>query len=314
MPYEVHFSHILYLIYMIGKQITLEFVFQALIIRNLMNKGYQSILNLFSGTTIKEKWIMDSGCSKHMTGKINMLSSLQHKDGGLVTFGDNNQCKVIAIGNVGQCKNPLIENILLVDGLRHNLLSISQLCDRGYKVLFDNMACYLYDLHMKNIIAMGRRERNIYVIDIHSVKNNICLITTNDELHLWHKRLGHINIKTISKLSKHELVKGIPKFTSKHIDLCKTCQLGKQVKTSFKSLDMISTKRPLELLHMDLFGPNRIPSISKNRYVFVIVDDFSKYTWVLFLKHKNEAYHEFVVFCKKIQNKKSITTITIRIN
>ena len=87
-----------------------------------------------------------------------MLSSLQHKDGGLVTFGDNNQCKVIAIGNVSQGKNPLIENVLLVDGLRHNLLSISQLCDRGYKVLFDNEACYLYDLHMKNIIAMGKRK------------------------------------------------------------------------------------------------------------------------------------------------------------
>src|SRR3954465_15835331 len=89
---------------------------------------------------------MDSGCSKHMTGKINMLSSLQHKDGGLVTFGDNNQCKVIAIGNVGQGKNSLIENVLLVDGLRHNLLSITQLCDKGYMVLFDNGACYLYVL------------------------------------------------------------------------------------------------------------------------------------------------------------------------
>ena len=69
-----------------------------------MKKGYQSLLNIFQVLTIKEKWIMDSGCSKHMTGKINMLSSLQHKDGALVTFGDNNQCKVIAIGNVGQVK------------------------------------------------------------------------------------------------------------------------------------------------------------------------------------------------------------------
>src|SRR3954470_22598670 len=100
--------NISYLICMIGKQIPLEFVFQTLIIRTLMKKGYQSLLNFFFQVpTIKEKWIMDSGCSKHMTGKINMLSSLQHKYGGLVTFGDNNQCKVIAIGNVGQGKNPL---------------------------------------------------------------------------------------------------------------------------------------------------------------------------------------------------------------
>src|SRR5436189_101232 len=66
---------------------------------------------------------------------------------------------------------------------------------------------------------MGKRERNIYVIDVHSIKNNTCLISTNDELHLWHKRLGHINIKIISKLSKNELIRGIPKFTSKNIDL-----------------------------------------------------------------------------------------------
>src|SRR3954465_14618795 len=297
---------------MIGRKIPWEFVFQALFIGPLIKKGTKVYCVSFQVPIIKEKWIMDSGCSKHMTGKINMLSSLQHKDGGLVPFGDNNQCKVIAIGNVGQGKNPLIENVLLVDGLRHNLLSISQFCDRGYKVLFDKDACYLYDLHIKNIIAMGKRERNIYVIDIHSVKNNTCLITTNDELHLWHKRLGHINIKTVSKLSKHELVRGIPKFTSKNIDLCEACQLGKQVKTSFKSLDMISTKRPLELLHMDLFGPSRIASINKNRYVFVIVDDYSRYTWVIFLKHKNEAYHEFTVFCKRVQNQKSTTIITIR--
>src|SRR3954465_9344816 len=116
---------------MIGRKIPWEFVFQALFIGPLIKKGYQSILNIFQVPIIKEKWIMDSGCSKHMTGKIDMLSSLQHKNSGLVTFSDNNQCKVIAIGNVGQGKNPLIENVLLVDGLKHNLLSISQLCDKG---------------------------------------------------------------------------------------------------------------------------------------------------------------------------------------
>src|SRR2546430_11030496 len=118
---------------------------------------------------------MQSGYSKHMTGKINMLSSLRHKDGGLVTFGDNNQGKIIAIGDVGQGKNPLIENVLLVDGLRHNLLSISQLCDKGYKVLFDMNACHLYDSDMTNIIAKGYRKNNIYII-------NISLKEINDEL------------------------------------------------------------------------------------------------------------------------------------
>ena len=68
------------------------------------------------------------------------------------------------------------------------------------------------------------------------------------------------------------------------------CAKGKLVKSSFKSKDMISTSRPLELLHMDLFGPISIPSLSKKKYVYVIVDDFSRYTWTLFLQYKEEAF------------------------
>src|SRR5205809_3850645 len=158
--------NILFLNYMIGRQIPLEFVFQTLIIRTLMKKGYQNLLHIFQVPTIKKKLIMNSGCSKHMMGKIILLSSLQHKNGGLVTFGDNNQCKLIGVGNIGQGKNPLIENVLLVDGLTHNLLSISQLCDKGYKVLFDKNACHLYDLDMTNVIAKGYRKSNIYMINI----------------------------------------------------------------------------------------------------------------------------------------------------
>src|SRR5438270_11573220 len=157
--------NILFLIYMIGRQIPLEFVFQTLIIRTLMKKGYQSILNIFSGTNFQRKVDYGQWMFKAHDGQ-DMLSSLQHKDGGLVTFGDNNQCKVIGVGNVGQGKNPLIENVLLVDGLTHNLLSISQLCDKGYKVLFDKNACHLYDLDMTNVIAKGYRKDNIYMINI----------------------------------------------------------------------------------------------------------------------------------------------------
>ena len=79
-----------------------------------------------------------------------------------------------SIGNVGQGKNSLIENILLIDGLKHNLLSISQLCDKSYKVLFDKNACHLYDIDITNIIAKGYRKNNIYMINISlkEIENN----------------------------------------------------------------------------------------------------------------------------------------------
>ena len=89
-----------------------------------------------------------------MTGHI-QLSSVQIKKGGTVIFGDNNKGKVIGTGMVGNISKPLIENVLLVRGLKHNLLSISQLYDKGYKIIFEKDACLIYDINMKDILFKG---------------------------------------------------------------------------------------------------------------------------------------------------------------
>nr|CAN62159.1 hypothetical protein VITISV_041771 [Vitis vinifera] len=88
--------------------------------------------------------------------------------------------------------------------------------------------------------------------------------------------------------------------------------MGKQIKNSFKNKKFISTTRPLELLHMDLFGSSRTPSLGGKSYAFVIVDEFSRYTWVLFLSQKNEAFYGFSKFCNKVQNEKGFTITCIR--
>jgi hypothetical protein len=105
-------------------------------------------------------------------------------------------------------------------------------------------------------------------------------------------------------LYKLDLVKGLPitKFVKDKI--CDACQLGKQTKSSFKKKKIISTSRPLELLHMDLFGLIRTASLNGKLYAFVIVDDYSRYKWVLFLAHKNKAHKTFVKHCRRIQNEK----------
>ena len=90
------------------------------------------------------------------------------------------------------------------------------------------------------------------------------------------QRFCHININTINKLAKDKLVKGLPDMKFKIDNICNACQLGKLTKSSFKSKKIISTTQPLELLHMDLFGPTQVQSINHNRYVFVIIDDFFK--------------------------------------
>ena len=82
-----------------------------------------------------------------------------------------------------------------------------------------------------------------------------------------------------------------------------------QIKTSFKNKIFISTSKPFEIFHIDLFGPSKTTSFGGKSYAFVIVDDFSRYTWVLFLAHKNDVFHEFSKLCRKIQNKKVLPSL-----
>ena len=113
-----------------------------------------------------------------------------------------------------------------------------------------------------------------------------------------------MNMNHITQLNKNELVRGLPKISFEKDKVCEACQMGKQIKTSFKNKNFISTSRPLELLHIDLFGPSRTTSLGGKSYAFVIVDDFSKYTWVLFLAHKNDVFHDFQNFVEKFKMRK----------
>src|SRR5215469_9632940 len=134
----------------------------------------------------------------------------------------------------------------------------------------------------------------------------------NDASWLWHHRLAHASMDLLSKIIKKDLVIGLPKLNFEKNRICDACQLGKQTRASFKSKKVVSTSRALELLHLDLFGPTRTSSLGGKRYGFVIIDDYSRFTWVLFLAHKNETFSAFVKFHKKVTNEKNVQIISIR--
>ena len=142
--------------------------------------------------------------------------------------------------------------------------------------------------------------------------NDHCLLACSDDSFLWHRRCGHVNMKNISRISRKNLVNGLPKLDYKKNHFCDSCQKGKMHKSSHRSKDVISTKRPLELLYIDLFGPSRIASLNHSKYALVIVDDYSRFTWTLFIRHKDETFGKFTDFCKLIQNQKSTSIVTIR--
>ena len=105
----------------------------------------------------------------------------------------------------------------------------------------------------------------------------------------------------LSKLHNKDLVIGLPKVEELKEEVCSACVRGKEVRSSLKSKKEISIDKPLELIHMDLCGPMRTPSRAGNRYILVIVDDFSRFTWTIFLSSKNEVFDEFMVWLKYVE-------------
>ncbi|GJV02991.1 retrovirus-related pol polyprotein from transposon TNT 1-94 [Tanacetum coccineum] len=128
---------------------------------------------------------------------------------------------------------------------------------------------------------------------------------------IFARRLGHANMRLIQSLASKDLVRNLPKLKfDQHF--CDACKIGKQAHASHKAKNVVSTTRCLELLHMDLFGPSAVRSYGGNRYTLVIVDDYSRYTWTRFLKNKTEAFDQFKIFSKKIQNQLGCTIVSIR--
>ena len=137
----------------------------------------------------------------------------------------------------------------------------------------------------------------------------MCFSSMHDQSWLWHRKLGHANMDFIFQHNKNELVRGFLKINFQKDQVCETCQMGKQIKNSFKNKNFISTTRPLELLHMDSFGPSRTPSLWEKSYVYIIVDDFSRYAWVLFLSQKNEVFMSFQSFAIRFKMKKFLQSL-----
>ncbi|WVZ75084.1 LOW QUALITY PROTEIN: hypothetical protein U9M48_023175, partial [Paspalum notatum var. saurae] len=261
-------------------------------------------------------WVMDSGCTQHMTGDFRMFTSLSGnvKEYDKITFGDNSKGKVEGLGKIEISIEYSISNVLLVDSLNFNLLSVGQLCDLGFQCLFKPNKMIASKIDGGEEVFNGFRHNNLYFVDFNSKKANLqaCLFSKNSIGWLWHRRLAHVGMSILKKVMKKDLVRGLNDITFEKDKLCSACQAGKQVANTHPGKTFMSTSRPIELLHMDLFGPTTYTSIGGNNYGFVIVDDFSRYTWVYFLEDKTEVAHVFSKFAKRAQNEFNTSIVKIR--
>jgi len=264
-------------------------------------------------TAKKQLWYLDSGCSKHMTGDASKFIELHERQEGYVTYGDNNKGRILGRGNVGSKDSLIISDVLLVEGLKHNLLSISQLCDKAYQVTFEPELCLISDATTRRTVLIGKRVNNVYMLNICDITSNMtCLLSKSDESWLWHRRLAHIHMHHLDKLVSKSLVDGLPQLKFERNRICDACQRGKQSKASFKLKNFVLTTRPLELLHMDLFGPSRTMSLGGNYYALVIVDDYSRFTWTLFLVTKDNAFTAFKRLAKILVNENNCNISAIK--
>nr|GEW47855.1 retrovirus-related Pol polyprotein from transposon TNT 1-94 [Tanacetum cinerariifolium] len=212
---------------------------------------------------IDDKGYWDSGCSRHMTGNISYLSNYEPFDRGYVSFGQGG-CKITGKGTIKTGKLEF-ENVYFVKDLKYNLFIVSQIRDNKNIVLFTDLECIVLGRNFKllddtNVFLRTPRRHNMYSIDLNNIvphKDLTCLVAKSsaDECKLWHRRLGHLNFKTMNRLFRHNLVRGLPSKCFENDHNCTVCLKGKQNKASCKSKLVNSMTKPLHTLHMDLFGP-----------------------------------------------------------
>ena len=231
-----------------------------------------------------------------------------------IVFGDNGKGKVMGLGKIAISNDLSISNVLLVKSLNYNLLFVSQLCQLGYNCLFTDVDVTIYRREDSSLVFKGYLKSKLYLVDFSLDKTNLetCLMAKSSMGWLWHRRLAHVGMRNLNKLLKGEHILGLTNVTFEKDKICSACQAGKQVGAAHPAKNIMTTTRPLELLHMDLFGPVAYISIGGNKYGLVIIDDYSRYTWVFFLHDKSETQRCFKKFAKRAQNEFQIKIKNIR--
>ncbi|GJW57828.1 retrovirus-related pol polyprotein from transposon TNT 1-94 [Tanacetum coccineum] len=207
--------------------------------------------------------IRQINAQKHMNERSLQLTNFVHKFLDTIKFGNDQIAKIVGYGDY-HIGNITISRVYYVEGLGHNLFFV------------------------------GSREEPTFIHlsigDMNWLFSNLSLVQKPQRLiRLWHRRLSHLNFGAINYLAKNGLIRGLPKLKFEKDHLCSAYAMGKSKKQSHKPKSKDTNKEKLYLLHMDLCGPMRVTSINGKKYILIIVDDYSRFTWVKFLASKDEA-------------------------
>lgn len=280
--------------------------------------------NLFMASNTPEPtsstlWLVDSGCSNHMTGERKLFTSIDESKKICVRLGNDKEMDVLGVGivtlSMQDGEKRQLHGVQLVPRLAHNLLSVGQLLSKGYSVTFKGNSCIIMDDQTKeHIVSIPRTVNNMFPLDITKVGRLNLAVNKQSVSELWHRRFGHLNYRSLRFLVQKKLVYGMPelKHESHYESHCEECVMSKQARSSFPSVKPRRTTACLELVHMDLCGPMSVDPLGGSKYFLLIIDDYSRKCWVFFLKSKGEAFKNFKKFHMLVERQTGRKLMTLR--
>ena len=263
----------------------------------------------------KDKWLIDSGATSHMTFNRDMFSDYKlFEKPQQVCLGDGHVLEAVGVGNVEivtavsriKSNANTMHDVLHVPAMKVNLFSVRAAASRGVVVQFGHSRCWLKNKQGK-LKATGTLTGKLYFLDTCSDVHKASVACD-----LWHKRLGHASVQVIK--SAQNLVEGADLSQVTVTDTCEPCIKGKMARKPFsgESKSHKQTTRPLELIHSDVCGPMQNKSIGGSFYFVTFIDDFSRYAFVYFMREKSEVFARFKEFEALVTNQTGLSIAQLR--
>ncbi|MCO5609606.1 hypothetical protein L7F22_063836 [Adiantum nelumboides] len=269
-------------------------------------------------------WYFDSGASRHITSRKDLFCSLDAALAGKkVTCANNASYPIKGVGKIliiiSDGSDLSLPNVLYVPGIKKNLLSISSLAKNGLRVIFEDDKCIVQDQENGySLITTGMLENGLFVLDRYKKQIQACIAKTKtqamQDAELWHARFGHVGYGSLMTLQRHNMVHDLSLLEMPPRHVCEGCILGKMHRFAFSQDGSVRATQKLQLVHSDVCGPMRMPSVGNSLYFVTFIDDFFRFCWVYPLKAKLDVFAIFQHYVSMVENETCCKVQTLRIN
>jgi len=269
------------------------------------------VASCYASCSSVDSWLVDSGCTNHMCNNVELFKLLDKTAISKFRVGKGHCIPVKGKGSVSiesAFGTKVITDVLYVPNIDQNLLSVGQLLEKGYKVCFENKSCVIMDAKGLELFKIKMRKK-IFALDLMEEEYAAHPASVNT-INLWHKRLGHFHQSSLLFMQKHGLVHGLSSLEGE-ISSCSACQFGKQTRLPFPQKAWRASQK-LQLVHTDIGGPYRTLSLNGSKCYVIFIDDFSRMSWIYFLRFKSEVAEVFWKFKAWVENQSGCKIMLLR--